>query len=113
MPPEIELEEFHGLSLNINLDGKRVGFIDAWEYDKVEGGVWVEYVYVLKEHRDSEIGSTAMRMAISRWHGMGYETVHLDDVHWETPRGFWGRLGFKGGGKRKNLRIRDAPYVEA
>ena len=41
MPPRIELEEFHGLSLNINLDGRRVGFIDAFDDRKVEKGVWV------------------------------------------------------------------------
>ena len=59
MPPEIELEKLHCLSLNINLDGKRVGFIDAWEDKNVEKGVWVEYVYLLEKHRDSGIGTTA------------------------------------------------------
>jgi hypothetical protein len=29
MSPEIELEKFHGLSFNINTEGKRVGFNDA------------------------------------------------------------------------------------
>ena len=108
MPPEIELEKFHGLSLNINLDGKRVGFIDAGEDKNVEKGVWVEYVYLLKKHRDSGIGTTAMRMALSRWREMCYESVSLDDVHWDKPQDFWGRLGFKGKGKRKILIISDA-----
>jgi len=108
MPPEIELEKFHGLSLNINLDGKRVGFIDAWEDKNVEKGVWVEYVYLLEKHRDSGVGTTAMKMALSRWREMGYESVSLDDVHWDKPQDFWGRLGFKGEGKRKRLMISDA-----
>ena len=67
VPPEIELEVFHGLSLNINLDGKRVGFIDAWEDEGVEKGVWVEYIYILEKHRGGSIGTTAMRRAIRRW----------------------------------------------
>ena len=108
MPPEIELEVFHGLSLNINLDGKRVGFIDAWEDEDVEKGVWVEYVYILGKQRDGSIGTTAMRVAIRRWREMGYETVSLDDVHWDEARDFWGKLGFEGEGKRKTLRIRDS-----
>lgn len=105
MPPKIELEEFHGLSLNINLDGKRVGFIDAWEDDKVEKGVWVEYVYVLERHRNSGIGSLAVRMAMSMWREMGYEVVSLDDIHHERPLSFWRKLGFEGDGKRKTLRL--------
>lgn len=112
MSPGIELEPFHDLSLNILLDGKRVGFIDAWEDRKAEKGVWVEYVYILERLRKGGIGTKAMEMAISMWHGMGYETVSLDDVHWDEPGDFWGRLGFEGEGKRKTLRIRDAPYVQ-
>lgn len=111
MPPEIELEVFHGLSLNINLDGKRVGFIDAWEDEDVEKGVWVEYVYILKKQRDGSIGTTAMRVAIRRWREMGYETVSLDDIHWDEARDFWGKLGFEGEGKRKTLRMEDAPPI--
>jgi hypothetical protein len=42
---------------------------------------------------------------------MGYETVSLDDVHWEKPEDFWGRLGFTGEGKRKRLLIREAPWL--
>ena len=109
--PSIEIEVFHGLSLNINLDGKRVGFVDAWEDEGVERGIWVEYVYILEKHRDSGLGTAAMRMAISRWREMGYERVSLDDVHFDKPRDFWGRLGFGGDGKRKTLRIGDAPRV--
>jgi GNAT superfamily N-acetyltransferase len=105
LPPRIELEEFHGLSLNINLDGRRVGFIDAWEDPEVERGVWVEYVYVLERHRNSGVGTRAMGMALSMWRGMGYEVVSLDDVHWEQPDNFWDRLGFRGEGKRKQLRF--------
>jgi len=77
LSPGIELEEFHGLSLNINLDERRVGFIDAWEDPGVKRGVWV----------------------------VGYEEVSLDDVHWEQPDNFWDRLGFRGEGKRKRLRL--------
>ncbi len=105
LPPRIELEEFHGLSLNINLDGRRVGFIDAWEDPEVERGVWVEYVYVLERHRKGGVGTRAMEMALSKWRGMGYEVVSLDDVHWEQPDNFWDRLGFHGEGKRKRLRF--------
>jgi GNAT superfamily N-acetyltransferase len=108
MPPEIELEKFHGLSLNINLDGKRVGFIDAREDKNVEKEVWVEYVYLLEKYRDSGVGTAAMKMALSRWREMGYESVSLDDVHWDKPQDFWGGLGFKGEGKRKRLMISDA-----
>jgi GNAT superfamily N-acetyltransferase len=107
MPPEIELEVFSGLSLNINLDGRRVGFIDAWEDRNVEKGVWVEYVYILEKHRNTKIGSTAVKMAVTMWHEMGYESISLDDIHWDRPEDFWGSLGFKGEGKRKTLRIRD------
>ncbi|MCW3979406.1 MAG: GNAT family N-acetyltransferase [Candidatus Bathyarchaeota archaeon] len=107
MSQEIELEDFGGLSLNINLDGKRVGFIDAFEDRDVEKGVWVEYVYILERLRNSGIGTRAMRMAFERWREMGYEVVSLDDVHWEEPRDFWGKLGFEGEGKRKTLRIKD------
>lgn len=105
MSPGIELEEFHGLSLNINLDERRVGFIDAWEDPGVKRGVWVEYVYVLEKHRKSGVGTRAMEMALSKWRGMGYEEVSLDDVHWEQPDNFWDRLGFRGEGKRKRLRL--------
>lgn len=101
----IELEEFHGLSLNINLDGKRVGFIDAWEDPEIERGIWVEYVYILEKHRKSGVGTRAMEMALSKWRGVGYEAVSLDDVHWEQPDNFWDRLGFRGEGKRKRLRL--------
>ena len=111
MPPHIELEEFHGLSLNINIDGKRVGFIDAFEDRNVERGIWVEYVYILERHRNSGVGTLAVRMAIERWREKGYEVVSLDDIHWEEPRDFWGKLGFVGEGKRKVLRIGDAPYM--
>ena len=108
MSQEIELEDFGGLSLNINLDGKRVGFIDAFEDRDVEKGVWVEYVYILEGLRNTGIGTRAMRMAFERWREKGYEVVSLDDVHWEKPRDFWGKLGFEGEGKRKSLRIKDA-----
>jgi len=113
MPGKIELEPFHDLSLNIVLDGKRVGFIDAWEDEKVERGVWVEYIYMLEKHRDSGIGTRAMKMAISRWREMGYETVSLEDVHFDKPSDFWGKLGFRGEGKRKKLVMKDASYAEA
>lgn len=103
MAPEIVLEVFRGLSLNILMDGKRVGFVDAWEDEKVEKGVWVEYVYILERIRNSGIGSNAVRMVLERWRGMGYETVSLDDVHWEKTTDFWGKLGFQGEGKRKKL----------
>jgi GNAT superfamily N-acetyltransferase len=105
LDPEISLEAFHGLSLNINLDGKRVGFIDAWEDEDIEGNVWVEYVYVLKKYRDNGIGTRAVEMALDGWREMGFRSVSLDDVHWREPRDFWGKLGFKGGGKRKTLRL--------
>jgi hypothetical protein len=59
LAPEIVLEVFRGLSLNILMDGKRVGFVDAWEDEKVEKGVWVEYVYILERIRNSGIGSNA------------------------------------------------------
>ena len=110
-PPDIELEVFHGLSLNINCGGRRIGFIDAWEDEQVEKGVWVEYIYILEKFRNSNIGSEAMRGAIARWVEMGYETVSLDDIHWEKPENFWGGLGFSGDGKRKNLSIREAPWL--
>ncbi len=113
MSPRIELEEFHGLSLNISLEGKRVGFIDAWEDEKVEKGVWVEYVYILERHRNSGIGTLAMRMAIESWREKGYEVVSLDDIHWEEPRDFWGKLGFEGEGKRKVLRMKDSPDTKS
>ena len=109
MPPDLELEVFHGLSLNINHGGRRVGFIDAWEDDDVERGVWVEYVYVLEGFRGLGFGSEAMRGAIARWGEMGYRVVSLDDIHWEEPEDFWGGLGFSGDGKRKSLVIRGAP----
>jgi GNAT superfamily N-acetyltransferase len=105
LDPEISLEAFHGLSLNINLAGKRVGFIDAWEDEEVEGGVWVEYVYVLKKYRETGIGTRAVEMALDRWRKMGFSSVSLDDIHWRETRDFWGKLGFKGGGKRKTLRL--------
>ena len=111
MPPDLELEVFRGLSLNINCGGRRVGFIDAWEDEDVEKGVWVEYVYILEKFRDSGYGSEAMRGAIARWGEMGYETVSLDDIHWEKPEDFWGSLGFSGDGKRKSLVIRGAPWL--
>ena len=111
MSPEIELEIHRGLSMNIKVDGKRVGFIDAFIDEDVEGGVWVEYVYILEGLRNSGIGSKAMREVIGRWAEMGYETVSLDDVHWEKPEDFWGKLGFKGEGKRKRLRISEAPWL--
>ena len=47
---DLVLVEFHGLSLNINHGGKRIGFIDAWEDDEVKRGVWVEYVYLSLIH---------------------------------------------------------------
>jgi GNAT superfamily N-acetyltransferase len=105
LSPKIELEEFHGLSLNINLNGKRVGFIDAWEDGEAEAGVWVEYVYVLEKYRNRGIGTQAVRMAIKLWRSMGFTSVSLNDVHWDGPRDFWGRLGFMGEGKRKTIRI--------
>lgn len=111
MPPDLELEVFRGLSLNIIHGGRRIGFIDAWEDDDVEKGVWVEYVYVLEKFRNSGYGSEAMRRAIVRWGGMGYERVSLDDIHWDKPEDFWGGLGFAGGGKRNVLVIRDAPWL--
>ena len=111
MPPEIELEVFRGLSMNIKLNGKRVGFIDAFDDRDTENGVWVEYVYILEGLRNSGIGSQAMREVIGRWGEMGYETVSLDDVHWEKPEDFWGKLGFTGEGKRKRLLIREAPWL--
>ena len=111
MPPDLELEVFRGLTLNINHGGRRIGFIDAWEDEDVEKGVWVEYVYVLKGFRGSGFGSEAMRRAIARWGGMGFETVSLDDIHWEKPEDFWGDLGFAGGGKRKVLVIREASWL--
>ena len=111
MSPDLELEVFRGLSLNINCGGKRIGFIDAWEDAEVERGVWVEYVYVLEKFRNSGYGSEAMRGAITRWGEMGYETVSLDDIHWEKPEDFWGGLGFTGGGKRKSLVILGAPWL--
>jgi GNAT superfamily N-acetyltransferase len=111
LSPDLELEVFRGLSLNINCGGKRIGFIDAWEDDDVEKGVWVEYVYVLERFRNSGYGSEAMRGAITRWGEMGYEEVSLDDIHWEKPEDFWGGLGFTGDGKRKRLVIRGAPWL--
>jgi hypothetical protein len=36
---------------------------------------------------------------------MGFTSVSLDDVHWREPRDFWEKLGFKGEGKRKTLRL--------
>ena len=39
---------------------------------------------------------------------MGYETISLDDIHWDEARDFWGNLGFEGEGKRKTLRIRES-----
>ncbi|UCD44770.1 MAG: GNAT family N-acetyltransferase [Candidatus Bathyarchaeota archaeon] len=103
MAPEIVLEAFRGLSLNILIDGKRVGFVDAWEDEKVVKGVWVEYVYILEGLRNSGIGSTAMRMVLERWREMGYESVSLDDVHWDKSQDFWGKLGFQGERKRRKL----------
>ena len=111
MSPDLELEVFRGLSLNINCGGKRIGFIDAWEDDEVEKGVWVEYVYILEKFRDSGYGSEAMREAIARWGEMGYETVSLDDIHWDKSEDFWGGLGFSGDGKRKRLVIRGASWL--
>ncbi len=111
MPPEIEIEVFRGLSMNISLDGKRVGFIDAFVDEDVEKGIWVEYVYILERLRNSGIGSQAMSEVIGRWGEMGYETVSLDDVHWEKPEDFWGKLGFTGEGKRKMLLIGEAPWL--
>ena len=108
---DLELEVFHGLSLNINQGGRRIGFVDAWEDEDVENGVWVEYLYVLKGFRCSGVGSEAMRGAIRRWGEMGYERVSLDDIHWEDPEDFWGGLGFSGEGKRKTLVIRGAPWL--
>jgi GNAT superfamily N-acetyltransferase len=105
MPPKIELEVFSGLQFNINLDGKRVGFIDAFEDRDVERGIWVEYVYILEKHRNSGIGTEAMMIVIEKWRAMGYDTVTLDDVHWKSSQDFWGKLGFKGDGKRKTLKI--------
>jgi GNAT superfamily N-acetyltransferase len=105
MSYKIELEVFHGLSLNINLDGKRVGFIDAWEDKDVDKGVWVEYIYILRKYRESGIGTKAMKMAILRWYEMGYESVSLDDIHWDKNQDFWGKIGFRGDGKRKSLNI--------
>ncbi len=109
LSPGLELEVFRGLSLNINHGGRRVGFIDAWEDEDVERGVWVEYVYVLEGFRGSGYGSEAMRRAIAGWGEMGYKVVTLDDIHWEEPEDFWGGLGFTGDGKRKRLVIRGAP----
>jgi GNAT superfamily N-acetyltransferase len=111
LSPDLELEVFRGLSLNIKCCGKRIGFIDAWEDDEVEKGIWVEYVYVLERFRNSGYGSEAMRGAITRWGEMGYEEVSLDDIHWEKPEDFWGGLGFSGDGKRKRLVIRGAPWL--
>jgi GNAT superfamily N-acetyltransferase len=109
LSPDLELEVFRGLSLNINHGGRRVGFIDAWEDEDVEGGVWVEYVYVLEGFRGLGFGSEAVRRAIARWGEMGFKVVSLDDIHWEESGGFWGGLGFRGEGKRKSLVIRGAP----
>jgi len=111
LPPDLELELFRGLSLNVNHGGRRIGFIDAWEDEDVEKGVWVEYVYILKEFRDSGFGSEAIKRAIRRWMEMGYERVTLDDIHYEKPEDFWGGLGFVGEGKRKSLVIREAPWL--
>ncbi len=68
----------------------------------------MEYIYLLEKHRDNGIGTTATRMALSRWREMGYESISLDEVQWDNPQDFWGRLGFKGEGKRKSLTISDA-----
>ena len=68
---DLELEVFRGLSLNINHGGRRIGFIDAWEDEDVEKGVWVKYVYVLAGFRGSGYGSEAMRRAIVGWGEMG------------------------------------------
>ncbi|MGD2201664.1 MAG: GNAT family N-acetyltransferase [Candidatus Bathyarchaeota archaeon] len=108
---EIDLEVFHDLSLNINLDGKRVGFIDAWEDEAVDRGIWIEYLYVVKWLRDSGIGTEAMKKAITRWRELGFLVITLDDIHWEKPEGFWRRLGFQGEGKRKRLVIQDASWL--
>ena len=111
MPPDLELEVFHGLSLNINHGGRRIGFIDAWEDKDVEKGIWVEYVYVLERLRNNGIGSEAMKMAIAQWMDGGYDVVSLNDKHWEKPEDFWGGLGFTGEDKRKRLVIREAPWL--
>jgi GNAT superfamily N-acetyltransferase len=111
LPPDLELEVFRGLSLNINHEGRRIGFIDAWEDEDVEKGVWVEYVYILVKYRDLGFGSEAMKRAIARWREMGYERVTLDDIHWEKTENFWGSLGFNGVEKRKALEIREAPWL--
>ena len=103
MPPEIELEVFRGLSMNIKLNGKRVGFIDAWELEEDPRMIWIEYVYILKEMRNSGIGSKALRMALTLWRKKGYIGVSLDDIHWDASEDFWGKLGFMGEGKRKSL----------
>jgi hypothetical protein len=108
---DLELEIVRGLSLNIKHGGKRIGFIDAWEDEDVEGGVWVEYVFILAKFRDSGFGSEAMRRAIASWGEMEFERVSLDDIHWEKSEDFWGGLGFTGGGKRKSLVIREAPWL--
>jgi GNAT superfamily N-acetyltransferase len=108
---DLELEVFHGLSLNIKSGGRRIGFIDAWEDEGVDRGVWVEYVYVLEAYRCSGVGSKAMKRAIRAWGEMGFEVVSLDDIHWEEPEDFWGCLGFSGDSKRKALVIRGAPWL--
>jgi hypothetical protein len=38
--------------------------------------------------RSSGIGSNAVRMVLERWREMGYETVSLDDIHWDKPQDF-------------------------
>ena len=81
MDSDLRLEVFHGLSLNINHGGRRIGFIDAWEDEDVEGGVWVEYVYVLGGFRCSGFGSEAVRRAIRSWEERDFEVVSLDDIH--------------------------------
>jgi GNAT superfamily N-acetyltransferase len=102
LDPEISLEAARA---NIELDGKRLGFIDAWEDEEVEWCVWVKYVYVLKKYRETGIGTKAVEMALEKWRKMEFFSVSLDDVHWLEPRDSWGKLGFKGEGKRKTLRL--------
>ena len=108
---KIAIEVFDGLSLNILLDGKRVGFIDAFESKDEDNKVWIEYMYILQKHRNNGFGTKAMKLAISLWRSLGYRKVSLDDIHWEKPQDFWGRLGFQGEGKRKTLNIKDIQYT--
>ena len=108
---ELFLDESKGVTLRMNTpfqDAEPVLVADRpWEqrvcaYNTVmlENGKFRMWYDVINMDSEGKQSSRLLCYAESK-----------DGVHWEKPEDFWGKLGFKGEGKRKSLRISEAPWL--